>query len=498
MLPNELLRGIIRFEQEDELALASNLFHLRNEIEPEGVEADLLAFITDIADKTLIVPKHTLVRAHFEKLQADGDGRGLAGVVRFEEVEQLAVTGLLPFETGPEFRVALDAYKQQVLTETLSTTLLEVSNILSTGVNRTKIVNGQRTNVTLQGPDAAVEYIAEMVTGVNRKLRRGSFEGAFRNDALQLLKDYEYRKQNPQLQYGVLSGLHKIDSIHKGIGRGELALVLGFVGHLKSTFCLNWAYKAATWYGKNVCIVSCETPVKKVRDAIYVMHAAHKKFEGAAGFQSIDYEKVKSGLLSPSEETFFREVIDDFQHCTDYGQIFYREPEETVTIADIQRWAEAKDRICPIDLLYIDYLGLVDPGRSTKGMESYAALNMVIRQSKLMAMAFARGRGAAVLSPFQTGREALKDAEKQGGKYSVRAASGANEAERSTDLMYYVYLDNNMRGEKELAVGNLKTRDVPLIIDQFRVYADPSTRVIVNVDVSSKAQQKVDFDEDVA
>ena len=493
MLPNALLRAIIRFEQEDEIALAANLFHLRNEIEAEGVDADIVRFVTDISDKTQQVPKFSLVRAHFEKLRDDGDGRGQAGLMRFEEVEEQGLSGLLSFETGPEFRYALDQYKLDVLKETVSTLLLETSNIMNTGVNRVQLVNGQRTNVTVQGANAAVEHIADTLSGLNKRLRRGSIEGSFRGDAAQLLIDYEFRKNNPQLQYGVLSGIEKIDQIHKGIGRGELALVLGFVGHMKSTFCLNWSYNAAVLTGQNVCVISGETPVKKFRDAIYVMHAAHKKFEGTAGFLSIDYEKVKSGLLTGPEEKFFRAVIDDFQTCSEYGEIFYREPEETITIDDVRRWAESKDRIKPIDLVFIDYLGLLDPERNMKGMENFSRLNIVVRQAKLMAMSFARGRGTAVISPFQANREGLKDAEKNGGKYSLRAFAGANEAERSMDLGYYVYLDDSLRNARELSIGNLKTRDVPLIVDQFRVYADPATRVIRNLNLSDPSQSPVDM-----
>ncbi len=489
MLPNPLVRAVIRFGQEDEAGLASNLFHLRAEVEPDGIDKDLIVFIGDLYDKTQQVPKYALVQAFFTKLRDDGDGRGMAGLVRVEEVEQAA----LPFITGNEFRVELDTYKQDVLKETLSQMLLEVSNILSTGVARTKVVNGQRQNITLQGPEPALSYVEDTIATLNTRLRRGAIEGSFAKDGAELLRDYEHRKANPQLQYGVLSGIEKIDAVHKGIGAGELALVLGFVGHLKSTFCLNWAYKASHWYGHNVAVVSAETPIKKMRDALYVMHAAHKKFEGQAGFLSIDYEKVKSGLLTPDEEKFFREVVDDFTTCKDYGEIFYREPEEQITINGVQRWAEAKHRVKPISLIYIDYLGLLDPGTRMKGMENFSALNMVVRQSKLMAMAFAQGTGVAVLSPFQANREGLKEAEKNGGKYSLRAFAGANEAERSMDLGYYVYLDDALRNAKEVAVGNLKTRDVPLVVDQMRCYADPATRVIDNLNLTSSAQTPVDI-----
>jgi len=483
------VRAVIRFGQEDEAGLASNIFHLRAEVEPDGIDKDIVTFVADIHDKTQQAPKYPLVAQYFTTLRDNGDGRGMAGIVRLEEVEQAA----LPFITGPEFRVELDQYKDTMLKETLSNMLLEVSNIMSVGVSRTRVVAGQRQTFTLQGPEPALTYVQDTIAHLNQSLRRGSIEGSFRNDAAELLRDYDRRKANPQLQYGVLSGIDKIDPVHKGIGAGEIALVLGFTGHLKSTFCLNWAYKAAIWYGHNVAVVSAETPVRKMRDALYVMHAAHKKFEGRAGFLSIDYEKVKSGLLTPEEEVYFRDVVDDFTTCKDYGEIFYREPEDQITIADVQRWAEAKNRVKPISLIYIDYLGLLDPGRNMKGMENYSALNMVVRQSKLMAMSFAHGKGVALLSPFQANREGLKEAEKNGGKYTLRAFAGANEAEKSTDLAYYVFLDDALRNAKEVSCGNIKTRDVPMVVDQFRLFADPATRVIDNLNLTTAAQAPVDI-----
>jgi len=149
-----------------------------------------------------------------------------------------------------------------------------------------------------------------------------------------------------------------------------------------------------------------------------------------------------------------------------------------VTIQDIQQWAATQSQTIPLDMLVIDYLGLVDPDRAVSGMESGSNLNRVIRQAKLMAMSL----GIPVVSPHQANREGLKEADKAGGRYKISALANANEAERSSDVVYYVYLDNTLRDQRELIVGNLKTRNGP-VIDQFRVYANPSTHIIDNLRV---------------
>lgn len=487
MIPTGLFRAVIRVDEGDEeTALASNLSHLRQEVEPSGIDGEILKFIGDIFDRSHRVPAYALLVQHFTDLGNAGSGFGPAGIARLEQILLAGET----LSTGAEFRYALDQYREITMREELSTMLNQASLILTVGTERREKVGTEWKKVPLIGVEPTVEHISQTMNRLSTQFKRGNIEGSFRADAEKVRKQYANWRDNPGQRVGVLTGIEKIDRVHRGIKPGELALVMGFVSHMKTTFVLNWAYKAAVYQKKHVGIASLEMTADVLRVLLYVMHSAHRQFEGEAGFCEIDFDKVTTGTLSKTEEKFFNLVINDFESSGEYGQIFYKEPQEAITIGEIQRWAEAVNRRMPLDMLIIDYLGLVDPEKHVSGMEQGSNLNRVIRQAKLMATSFGGGRGIGLVSPFQANREGLKEAEKNGGRYRLTALSMANEAERSADYVYYTYLDDTMRQARELAMGNLKARNAPVITELFKVSADPGTRIIGDLDGNS-AQQRV-------
>lgn len=461
LLTEELLRSIIRFGEENEEHLSSNLYTLRQELEPTDIDRTIFEFISDIYDRAKSVPSISLLRQNFE------DKQNPAALARLD-----AVTDSRSL-SGPEFRYALDKHKERLIQDTVGELLVDASQMLVGSVRK----GGQ----VYTGPDAAINHISHVLASLNTQLKRGSVEGSFRRDAAIVRRQYEAWRNNPGDTVGVLTGIDKIDVSHRGARNGELCLVMGFVSHLKTSFCLNWLYRGAIHFGRNVAIASLETPIDILRLLIYVMHSSHQKFADM-GFQPLDYEKLTTAALSSDEEKLLDLVIEDMQNNSDYGEIFYKEPQDSLTVNEIQRWAESKHKTTPLDLMVVDYVGLVDAVKGASPLDSSANLNKAIRQAKMMAMTFGQGRGIPVVTPFQANREGLKDAEKNGGRYKLTALANANEAERSSDKIYYVYLDDVLRNSRELIVGNLKNRNGPVILEQFKVFADPSTRLIDNLD----------------
>jgi hypothetical protein len=473
LLTKSLLRSVIRFEDEHEELISNNLYMLRQEVEPPGVDNKILEFVSDIYDRTKAIPRIDLLQQAFSD-----DEHGKRNDAVLARLGSLT-NGNDPLDQakflyGPDFRYQLDQYKNRLMRDTIGSLLVESSSILSGGV--------RKAGRLVEGPEEAISHIQATLGTLNSTLKRGSVEGSFRRDATKVRKQYEHWKATPSDTVGILTGLDRIDMVHRGARNGDLILVAGFVAHLKSTFVLNWLYKSAIHFGRNSAIASLETPIDTLRMSIYVMHSSHPKFQ-ERNMPALDYEKVTSGALDGDEENTLDAVIEDLKDNPEYGEILYKEPQDSLTISEIQRWAESKHKTNPLDFLVIDYLGLVDSGKGASSLDSMASLNKAIRQSKMMAMTFSSGRGIPVVSPFQTNREGLKEAEKNGGRYKLTALAGANEAERSADLVYYTYLDDVLRNSRELVVGNLKARSKPVLPDQFKVYADPSTRTIDNLEV---------------
>lgn len=479
MLPSALLRSLFRLGDEPEDALVHNLFRVRMELRPEGVDGIIIAYAGTTTERAQRVPTLAQMRQHFRDRAAEGDGVAQAALGRLDSIDPQE-----PFLSRVDFHQALHVYKEDLLQRGLGDLLIQTSQILTTGYTVTeRTPSGKWEPVTYKGGEHALTHLARGAASLRTATRQGFVDGDFRSES-ELLKAYIVERVRRGT--GVLTGLAMIDKIHQGIQPGELALVMGYSGQMKTTLVVNWAYHAVVYQRRNVGFVSLETPADVLRAIIYAMHAAHPRFRSHG--KRLDYDKLVNGLLTPEESAFFDLVVQDFTENPDYGRFLYKAPSSAVTIDEIHAWAELRHHQTPLSLLVVDYLALVDPDQKIfDKQQAGSGLNRVIRQAKLMAMSFG-GKGIAVVSPHQANREGYTDAEKNGGRYRLTALANANEAERSSDLVYYTYLDESLRASHELALGNLKNRNGKLFTEQIRVYADPTSRLIRDTDPHETAQ----------
>jgi len=127
---------------------------------------------------------------------------------------------------------------------------------------------------------------------------------------------------------------------------------------------------------------------------------------------------------------------------------------------EIRRKAEMFHNKWGCDGIVVDHLGLVKPRDRTS--DFVTSSNAVVRDGRLMALNFARGRGVPVLALFQMNRQGKLRADKNDGRYDMAAISYANEVEKSADVITWTYLNDQLRKEGKFYMGNLKNRDNPL------------------------------------
>jgi hypothetical protein len=463
---------------------------LSDEVDPDGVDHNLLTWASSIADRSGVVPDLTLARQHFAHRTAQGMPEGPMVLVRLDELERASPPAL----AEAEFRVALDHYKEQLLSDTMASVLMETATVLRNGVTKRQFVKGNGwQNVTVRGVEPAFETIRSGLHRLEHRLKQRTTQGDFASEMDAAVLAYERNERDPSANLGVTMGIDKIDHAHHGLKRGELALMLAFTSHLKTTFCLNWYYKAAVYQGKHVALASLETHTDVIRDLLIGLHSTHPKFGFDREVTRITFDRIRGGRLTPDEKQALADIAEDLKSCREYGRMVYKRPEEQMTVLDIFEWVNHEQQSTgePFELLVVDYLGLVDPEKGESSFDKFANLNKAIRLAKIAALEFDHGRGIGVVSPFQASRKGFEDAEKAGGRYTLRALSGANEAERSSDFVYYLYVDDAMRGAGEVAMGNLKARQTAMVTEQFRLFADLSTRLIDNLDLSDPAQSRV-------
>ncbi len=249
----------------------------------------------------------------------------------------------------------------------------------------------------------------------------------------------------------------------------------GIVTH-NTTFALNWCYNLVTRYKSNVLYVSLEMPYKQLRDKIYAIHSTHPKF--AHYGKGLDYEKIKYGLLDPTEERWFQEVANDFGgsvvevksaddlqpnpllNSSDYGSFHVVSPEDDVNMDDIRAMAELKHQEEEIHMVVIDHGLLVEARKKKRNKDTTSEMNSVLRDAKQrLALQFNHGEGMAVLVLFQINREGKAYADKNEGRYRLSALAQANETERSADIVTTSYLNDEHRAAGTMFFDNLKRRD---------------------------------------
>ncbi len=415
-------------------------------------EADkhIVDYLRTFYDQMAAPPDVDIMREFFEK-QDD-----IETVSRIEEVSKVQ------WHISTNFLSLVRQEQDQQLTKRLTILCRDASAIAEHG--RTQQSQGGK-KVTLRGVSDAVDYLYEHLHDYARVEGGEKLEAVVTDDAEEFLEEYDRIEKVDKFANRNLFGLEPVDAVCKGHRRGEFWVHTAFTGELKTTLSLNYAYNNVMVYGKNIFYAILEMPYSQLRRQLYVIHSSHGKFitewNKDDGYVGLDYRKVRDGELSPKDKERLRIVAKDFKESA-RGKLYVWRPkkDEEGTIAGIRRKAEMFDNKYGCDGLVIDHLGLVTPKRHSS--DNVATQNAVVRDARLMALNFARGKGVPLLGLWQMNRQGKMRAEKNDGRYDIAAISYANEIEKSADVITYTYLDENLRRDGKFYLGNLKNRDNPM------------------------------------
>ena len=394
-------------------------------------------------------PDISLVREHFERQDE------IETVNRLEEI----VKAVPYIRTNFLSQVRAEQDLQQ--TKNLIILCRDASTIAEHG----RTTDGPKNKRVMRGVSDAVDYLYERLHTFTRVEGGEKLEGIITEDCEEILAEYEKTAKTDKFSNRNLFGLEPVDSVCKGHRRGEFWIHTAFVGELKTTLALNYAYNNVVKYGKNIFYAILEMPYSQLRRQLYVIHSANGKFVtewyDEDGYTGLDYRKVRDGELSPRDKERLVIVARDFQETTKNKLYVWRpKKDDEATIDGIRRRAEMFDNKYGCDGMVIDHLGLVTPKRFSA--DNVATQNDVVKNARLMALNFARGKGVPVLGLWQMNRQGKIRADKADGRYDISAISYANEIEKSADVITYTYLNDVLRNEGKFYLGNLKNRDNPI------------------------------------
>lgn len=367
-------------------------------------------------------PDFTIVREFFEKED------NVEAVSRLDEIKAAQ-----PF-IGTNYLAIVRAEEDRQQIKNFVMLMRDATVVAEHGRNVDKSLGGKKV---LKGISDAVGFVYDKLHDFTRVEGGEKLEGVVTDDAEELLGEYEVTEKTDKYAGRNLFGLEPVDAVCRGHRRGEYWIHTAYAGELKTSLSLNYAYNNAYVYGKNIFYAILEMPYKQLRRQLYVIHSSHGKFvtewwkeDERLGippehrYTGLDYRKVRDGELSPKDKERLKMVAQDFK-TTSKGKLFVWRPSEEVGILEIRRKAEMFHNKWGCDGIVVDHLGLAKPRYRTS--DFVTSSNAVVRDGRLMALNFARGRGVPVLALFQMNRQGKLRADKNDGRYDMAAISYANE-----------------------------------------------------------------------
>lgn len=355
-------------------------------------------------------------------------------------------------------------YKKNRLGEGLSTAM----EILTSGIRTGKDV--------VYGVENAIESLHSSISEIERVSHGAMPEGNIFEERLDLLRELQEGDSTDR----ILTGIRPLDEMtFGGAGAGELWLIAAYAGVGKTFFCTNLGYNFAVMEKKNVVYLTAETIRSQVRRRVLTRHARHPKFGFPNGLSSGALKKHSpdNPILTPEQIAQWHTVMEDMTSPHEKGIFHLTQIPMGAKISTIHAKLNKLNSAFPIDVVIVDSLDLLSP--ETKRSSNREELNDILASAKLLATSFDNGRGLRLISPWQTSRDAWKEA-KSNGRYFKSSMAETSEAERKADLILALLEDDNH--DFKLKAQTLKFRDATPIdfeldIDYDRGYVGSSDRI---------------------
>lgn len=268
-----------------------------------------------------------------------------------------------------------------------------------------------------------------------------------------ILSEYQLRKSGTQGYYKFDTGIDAIDRVTGGIHSVEFLGILGFVKNGKSYLCRQIAYNVLC-QAKNVVFISLEMSFESIQHSFLALHANNVR---AWGYDTpkIKTADIRSGTLSEKAENFFlNQVIDDFTTSSDMGTLYIKQPSDSrytpdKLFSDIRNIKQKMD----VDLLVIDYPGLMMPSSGRRDRESYNELFRQLRHFGLI-------NQLPIIFPIQANRAGYEQAMKnKQNLFSPEAIGDYSSIEREATNVISIISTPEMRESGQSQIQHILSRE---------------------------------------
>ena len=219
---------------------------------------------------------------------------------------------------------------------------------------------------------------------------------------------------------GIPSGIGDLDRMITGLNKSDLIILGARPGMGKTSFALNIARNVAVNGGKTVCFFSLEM----TRDQL-----AQRMLSSEAGIKS---EKLRTGELDADEWTRLAQAGENLSKAN-----IYFDETSSITVPEMKAKLRRMKRV---DLVVIDYLGLMKSAKSTENRVQ--EVSEITRNLKIMA----KELKVPVIACAQLSRGTETKGKSHKPALSDLRESGS--IEQDADIVLFLYRDTYYDSEK--------------------------------------------------
>lgn len=230
---------------------------------------------------------------------------------------------------------------------------------------------------------------------------------------------------------GITTGYHHLNSMFGGFEGGKLYYAGARPSQGKTALMLNFAANAIS-AGASIGIFSIESSTEEISDRILSIHSM------------VDSLDLKFGKLKASD---FNKLGETATYFYEKPMVMYHNPYSTITDIAIQvrRWVRNNN----IQILFVDYVQLINPINDIKKMMNHEKVGYNSKQLKALASELK----IPIVAVAQMRRS------QEGKKPTMADFADSSEIEKDADVAMGIYHESRDGGEEYSCVSVLKARD---------------------------------------
>ena len=367
--------------------------------------------------------------------------------------------------------------------------------------------SGLAANIDLKELNKTLSNMAREINTIH--LSKSFDEGSLSEDIVNIYKEYTQIAENPTDFRGVVTGFPSLDNLTNGFFPGELIIVAGFEGSGKSLVSMNWALGA--WMGTNtidtapadyndsghnVVYISLEMPRSNKGKA---SSAANLNKRSVACLGKLPFTEFRRGALPTDALERFKKTCKFVKEYEKLKRFYVTDMPRGVSVEDVEaKIIEIKEKM-PIDLLVIDYIGLM---KGTEDESDWKALGDIAAGLHELARVYE----IPIITPCQVNRPGNQNHSLNNQKYNTTRIARASGISHNANMVFVIESRDNEYSLEDMPMQIVKMRDAEKGEFQFmkdfkhmRIVDPLSTNTlldqvddIIGVDTSSDIDDLID------